>query len=77
MEVLTIFLKTYGISCGKTSVMILIESVLALEVGAAAKRIFNNAIMYWKEQIFQMRHFELFSNNVTKFKNILEARKEA
>ena len=57
--------------------MILIESVLALEVGAAAKRIFNNAIMYWKEQIFQMRHFELFLNNVTKFKNILEARKEA
>ena len=61
MKVLTnFFAKTYGISCGKTSVMILIESVLALEVGAAAKRIFNNAIMYWKEQIFQMRHFKSF-----------------
>ena len=40
---------TYGISCGKTSVTIFIESVLALEVGAAARRIFKRAIMYWKE----------------------------
>ena len=42
---------TYGISCGKTSVTIFIESVLALEVGAAARRIFKRAIMYCKENL--------------------------
>ena len=35
-----------GISSGRTSVMMLMESVLALEVGAAARRIFSSAIMY-------------------------------
>ena len=36
----------YGISSGNTSAMILIESVLAFEVGAAASRIFSRAIIY-------------------------------
>lgn len=35
---------TYGISSGSTSARMLIESVLALEVGAAASRIFSSAI---------------------------------
>ena len=35
---------TYGISCGNTSASILIDSVLGLAVGAAARRIFNMAI---------------------------------
>ena len=35
-----------GISSGRTSVMMLMESVLAFEVGAAASRIFSSAIMY-------------------------------
>ena len=35
---------TYGISSGNTSARILMESVLALEVGAAARRIFSKAI---------------------------------
>lgn len=35
---------TYGISSGSTSARMLIESVLALEVGAAASRIFSRAI---------------------------------
>lgn len=35
---------TYGISCGKTSASILMDSVLGLAVGAAARRIFNMAI---------------------------------
>ena len=34
-----------GISSGRTSVMMLMESVLALDVGAAARRIFSSAIM--------------------------------
>jgi len=38
--------NSYGISSGKTSVMMLIESVLAFEVGAAASKIFKRAIMY-------------------------------
>lgn len=37
---------TYGISSGSTSAMILIESVFALDVGAAASRILSRAIMY-------------------------------
>ena len=37
---------TYGISWGKTSASILMDSVLGLAVGAAARRIFNMAI--WK-----------------------------
>lgn len=37
-------LRTYGISSGKTSARMLMESVLALEVGAAASRIFSRAI---------------------------------
>lgn len=40
------FKYTYGISSGRTSAMMLIESVFALEVGAAANKIFSNAIMY-------------------------------
>lgn len=36
--------RTYGISSGNTSARMLMESVLALEVGAAARRIFNKAI---------------------------------
>lgn len=39
---------TYGISSGSTSARMLIESVLALEVGAAASRIFSRAI--WRFQ---------------------------
>ena len=39
-------MRTYGISSGKTSAMMLMESVFALDVGAAASRIFNRAIMY-------------------------------
>lgn len=35
---------TYGISSGSTSARMLMESVLALEVGAAARRIFSKAI---------------------------------
>lgn len=35
---------TYGISSGRTSARMLMESVLALEVGAAARRSFNRAI---------------------------------
>ena len=38
--------STHGISSGNTSVMMLMESVLALEVGAAASRILSSAIMY-------------------------------
>lgn len=38
--------ETYGISSGRTSAIMLIESVLALDVGAAASRIFSRAIMY-------------------------------
>lgn len=41
-----LFLNTYGISSGRTSAIILIESVLALDVGAAASRIFSRAIIY-------------------------------
>lgn len=37
---------THGISSGRTSAMIFIESVLAFEVGAAASNIFNKAIIY-------------------------------
>merc|ERR1719336_3693228 len=36
-----------GISSGNTSVMMLMLSVLALLVGAAASRILRRAIMYW------------------------------
>lgn len=36
--------RTYGISFGRISAKILIDSVLALEVGAAARRIFRRAI---------------------------------
>ena len=36
----------YGISSGKTSVMMLMESVFAFDVGAAASRILSSAIMY-------------------------------
>lgn len=36
---------TYGTSTGKMSAMILIESLLALEVGDAANNIFNKAII--------------------------------
>ena len=36
--------NTNGISCGKTSAKMLIDSVLGLAVGAAARRIFNMAI---------------------------------
>lgn len=39
---------THGISSGKTSARMLIESVLALDVGAAARRIFRRAI--WGEK---------------------------
>lgn len=39
---------TYGISSGSTSARMLIESVLAFEVGAAASRIFSRAI--WRFQ---------------------------
>ena len=35
-----------GISSGRTSVMMLIESVFALLVGAAARRILRRAIIY-------------------------------
>lgn len=35
---------TYGISSGSTSARMLMESVLALDVGAAASRIFSRAI---------------------------------
>jgi hypothetical protein len=35
---------THGISSGRTSARMLIESVLAFEVGAAASRIFRRAI---------------------------------
>lgn len=38
------FRDTYGISSGSTSARMLMESVLALEVGAAARRIFSSAI---------------------------------
>jgi hypothetical protein len=37
---------THGISSGSTSAMMLIESVLAFEVGAAASSILSKAIMY-------------------------------
>ena len=37
-------LKTYGISGGKTSVKILIESVFAFAVGADASKIFKRVI---------------------------------
>lgn len=40
-------MRTYGISSGKTSARMLMESVLALEVGAAARRIFSRAI--WRK----------------------------
>lgn len=43
---LAIIKKTYGISSGNTSVIMLIDSVLAFEVGAAARSIFSKAIMY-------------------------------
>ena len=36
---------TYGISSGKTSAIMLMDSVFVLEVGEAAKRIFSNAII--------------------------------
>lgn len=39
---------THGISSGKTSARMLMESVLALDVGAAARRIFRRAI--WGEK---------------------------
>lgn len=39
--------NTHGISSGNTSAMMFIESVLALEVGAAANKIFSRAIMHW------------------------------
>lgn len=38
------FQGTYGISSGSTSASMLMESVLALDVGAAASRIFSRAI---------------------------------
>lgn len=38
---------THGMTSGSTSDRMLIESVLVLEVGAAASRIFSRAIMYW------------------------------
>ena len=41
---------TYGISSGSTSARMLIESVLALEVGAAASRIFSRAIWRFQKQ---------------------------
>ena len=41
------YANTNGISSGSTSVMMLMESVLALEVGAAAKRTLSKAIMLW------------------------------
>lgn len=37
---------TYGISSGRTSAMMLMLSVLAFDVGDAAKRIFNSAIIH-------------------------------
>ena len=37
-------LDTHGISSGRTSARMLIESVFAFEVGAAASRIFSSAI---------------------------------
>lgn len=40
-------LTTYGTSTGKMSATILIESVFDLDVGDAANKIFNNAIMCW------------------------------
>ena len=36
-----------GIYSGRTSVMMLMKSVLALDVGAAARRIFSSGIMYF------------------------------
>lgn len=39
-------INTYGISSGKTSAMILMLSVFAFDVGAAANKIFKRAIMY-------------------------------
>lgn len=42
-------MKTYGISSGKTSDKIFIESVFVLDVGAAANKIFNNAIWNYTE----------------------------
>lgn len=35
---------SYGISSGRTSARMLMESVFALDVGAAARRIFSRAI---------------------------------
>lgn len=42
--------STHGISSGRTSARILIESVLALEVGAAASRILSRAIWETEKQ---------------------------
>ncbi len=42
-------LFTNGIYLGKVCAIILIESVLALEVEAAANRISNRDIIYWSK----------------------------
>lgn len=47
---------TYGISSGSTSARMLIESVLALEVGAAASRIFSRAIWWFQKREWAMKH---------------------
>lgn len=46
---------TYGISSGSTSARMLIESVLALEVGAAASRIFSSAIWWFQKKEWTMK----------------------
>ena len=46
-SVCEIRVDTHGMTSGSTSDRMLIESVLVLEVGAAANRIFSRAIMYW------------------------------
>ena len=46
-SVCEIRVDTHGMTSGSTSDKMLMESVLVLEVGAAASRIFSRAIMYW------------------------------
>lgn len=53
---------THGISSGKTSARMLMESVLALEVGAAASRIFSSAI--WGRRNTSVRSESLWTGKI-------------